>query len=119
MILFFTNPDLAATGGIAQYNTDAGCEYAIGVLGTQFDLETLASTDRKFFYSVEHQFPAWLVKEAKADTDINNIKLIKKYYDWVFSTSGLDLYPNYEDNQNVFYMNFSSLKQRIAKHLFH
>ncbi len=111
MILFFTNPNLAATGGIAQYNTDAGCEYAISVLGTQFDLETLASTDRKFFYSVEHQFPAWLVKEAKADPDINTINLIQKYYDWVFSASGLDLYPNYEDIQNVFYMNFSSLKE--------
>jgi len=111
MIFFFTNPNLGATANITQYNVDAGCEYALGVLNSQYDLATIASTDRKFFYSVEHQFPSWLVKESKTDSDIKIIELIQRYYDWVFSTSGLDLYPNYEDIQNVFYTNFASIKE--------
>jgi hypothetical protein len=111
MILFFTNPNLGATAAITSYGLNAGAEYALGVLKTEFDFDQLTSTDKKFNYTVEHQFPSWLVSEARKNNSVNTINLIQRYYDWVFSTSGLDLYPNYEDIQNVFYMNFDSLKE--------
>lgn len=111
MILFFTNPNLGATASITSYGLNAGAEYAIGVLKGQFDFAQLTNTDKKFNYTVEHQFPSWLVSEARKNSSVNTIELVQRYYDWVFSTSGLNLYPNYEDIQNVFYMNFDSLKE--------
>ena len=117
MIIFFANPNLGATAGITAYNVNAAAQNAINILQNTYNLDEIISGNKKFNYTIEHQLPKWLVVQAKNDSSINIVKYLQAYYDWIFSSNGLDLYPNYEDIQNVFYMNFDSL-QETYKSLF-
>lgn len=110
MILFF-NPTSSATIGTTSYNMSAGAEYAISQLKSLYDFSELFRDDLNFRYHIKSQFPQWLINESNKNSDVKIINLIQEFYNFYFSSKGLDLYPNYEHIQDVFLSNQDGLKQ--------
>jgi hypothetical protein len=101
MILFFNqNKDQVFT--VNQLDTNAGAEYAIKLINSTYNLSETLNERRNFAYFVENQFPNWLIKDVEQNTSYKIIDFIQELYNWTYAPSGLDLYPNFENLQNIF-----------------
>lgn len=110
MIIFFNqNKDQVFTTN--QLDINAGAEYAIKLINSNFNISDTLNERRNFAYFVENQFPNWLIKESEENTSYKIIEFIQELYNWAYSPDGLDLYPNYENIQNIFYTNEESLRK--------
>jgi hypothetical protein len=109
MILFF-NPTITQTVGPTGMNMTVGAEYAIDQLKELYDFNKIFRSDLNFRYYIENQFPQWVQDQAKKDPDVKIIDLIQEFYNFYFSTNGLNLYPNYEHIQSVFFSNQDGLR---------
>lgn len=109
MILFF-NPTSSQSAGPTGMNMSVGAEYAINQLKILYDFNKLIRDDLNFRYYIENQFPQWIQDQAKVNTDIKIIDLIQEFYNFYFSTNGLNLYPNYEHIQSIFFSNQDGLR---------
>jgi hypothetical protein len=109
MILFF-NPTITQTVGPTGMNMTVGAEYAINQLKELYDFNKIFRSDLNFRYYIENQFPQWIQDQAKKDSDVKIIDLIQEFYNFYFSSNGLNLYPNYEYIQSVFFSNQDGLR---------
>ena len=110
MILFF-NPTSSQSIGPTGMNMTVGAEYAINQLKQLYDFNKIFRDDLNFRYYVENQFPQWIVDQSKTNSDVKIIDLIQEFYNFYFSKNGLNLYPNYEHIQSVFFSNQDGLRQ--------
>lgn len=113
MILFF-NPTISQTVGPTGMNMTVGAEYAISQLKELYDFNKIFRDDLNFRYYIENQFPQWVRDQAKKDSDVKIIDLVQEFYNFYFSTNGLDLYPNYEHIQSVFFSNQEGLRSAYS-----
>ena len=109
MILFF-NPTSSQSIGPTGMNMSVGAEYAINQLKNLYNFNKLIRGDLNFRYYIENQFPQWIQDQAKTNTDVKIIDLIQEFYNFYFSTNGLNLYPNYEHIQSAFFCNQDGLR---------
>lgn len=110
MILFFNqnkNQSLAPN----ELDVNAGAEYAIGVLNTNYNISESLNTRRNFSYLIENQFPIWIIEDVQSNSSYKIIDFVQELYNWIYSPDGLDLYPNFENLQNAFYTNEDSLRK--------
>jgi hypothetical protein len=110
MIIVF-NPTISQTINPSAYNISAAAEYAISQLDSTYNFNKLFRDDLNFRYYIKSQFPQWLVDQANKNSDVKIIDLIQEFYNFYFSKNGLNLYPNYEHIQNIFFMNLDGLKE--------
>lgn len=113
MILFF-NPTSSQSIGPTGMNMTVGAEYAINQLKQLYDFNKIFRDDLNFRYYVENQFPKWIVDQSKTNSDVKIIDLIQEFYNFYFSKNGLNLYPNYEHIQSVFFSNQDGLRQTYS-----
>jgi len=113
MILFF-NPTSSQSIGPTGMNMTVGAEYAINQLKQLYDFNKIFRDDLNFRYYVENQFPQWIVDQSKTNSDVKIIDLIQEFYNFYFSKNGLNLYPNYEHIQSVFFSNQDGLRQTYS-----
>ncbi len=110
MIIVF-NPTISQTINPSAYNISAAAEYAISQLDSTYNFNKLFRDDLNFRYYIKSQFPQWLVNESNKNSDVKIIDLIQEFYNFYFSKNGLNLYPNYEHIQNIFFMNLDGLRE--------
>ena len=110
MIIVF-NPTISQTINPSAYNISAAAEYAISQLDSTYNFDKLFRDDLNFRYYIKSQFPQWLVNESNKNLDVKIIDLIQEFYNFYFSKNGLNLYPNYEYIQNIFFMNLDGLRE--------
>jgi hypothetical protein len=110
MIIFF-NPTIAEEKTPSQYDFNTAAEYVLSQLKSDYNFNSIVRNDLNFKYFIEDQFPKWIIKESKTNVNVKIIELIQEFYNFYFSKNGLNLYPNYEYLQNIFFTNEESIKE--------
>lgn len=109
MIIFF-NQNKDQTFALTEYNLEAGAEYALGLINAAYSQKKL-SNNLNYNYSISHHFPQWILDETQTNSEAKIVDFIQELYNFLFSQSGLNLTPNYENIQDIYVTNKNYLKE--------
>ena len=109
MIIFF-NQNKDQVFALTEYNLEAGAEYALGLINSAYPIKKV-NNNLNYTYSVSHQFPQWIIDETRTNSEAKIIDFIQELYNFLFSSSGLNLTPNYENIQDIYLTDTNYLKE--------
>lgn len=109
MIIFF-NQNKDKTFALTEYNLEAGAEYALGLINAAYSQKKV-SNNLNYTYSISHHFPQWILDESQTNSEVKIVDFIQELYNFLFSTAGLNLTPNYENIQDIYVTNKNYLKE--------
>jgi hypothetical protein len=109
MIIFF-NQNKDQVFALTEYNLEAGAEYALGLINSAYSVKKV-NNNLNYTYSVSHQFPQWIIDETRTNSEAKIIDFVQELYNFLFSSSGLNLTPNYENIQDIYLTDINYLKE--------